>query len=686
MKVKKNNSKTITLPIAVVVLNLIQYESILPGLEILKKNNIYYDIFVPKLSNDERGFREMFDETFKTLKRKNVNPIRISSPKNKYKILFTPYNLNGLISVQADYNVRYQYGFATKPEWGLSYKTNTPYDYILCYSGYDQSFYRAYAETEIVGFLRYANHKISNIVNEEKKKKILYLPTYGELSSIDEIVPILKSLKDKYQINIKLHHGTSFLKNENKRVEVINNTFDNVYTSNDSLEKLIDETDLVLSDRSGAIFDTLYLEKPVVAFSNIKNYFYGNESLLDSLIDEHKIISTSKTNEIEKIIEIGLTDEYRKKQKLLKENLFPVTGDKPLKIFLNFVKNLLSDNVDKKYKLTHHDLFDYENFLEKEIIQLKEINKTILKNEIFNTKQIEKLNTLISEKNEIILKKEEHLNKIYRGKIWRIIKIYFNTRDFLVNKFKNIYKPKNILHNFKFTSAIDKNTTNNGFKNEIDFWDTELSLKGQYSKSISDRLSKTKSKQAWPKILVNYLKNFKKYKPKVLDLGSGPVSQLSYGAFSKQINLECVDPLGNEYIKLLHKYKHKLCYPLKCCSGESLKKIYNENTFDIVWMHNAIDHSQNPQKVIDSVSKILKIGGYFILQMWSYEGKAESYVGLHQHDFFVDKFQNLYLITKHGNQFSKAKLIKNKNLVVIEKPDYTPEAKQWIKIVWKKIK
>lgn len=466
MEIKNKKSEIVTLPVAVVVLNLIQYESILPGLEVLKKNNIYYDIFVPKLSNDKSGFKEMFDKTFNFLKSKNVNPIRSTNQKTKYIILFTPYNLNKLISIQADYNVRYQYGFATKPEWGLKYETNTPYDYILCYSEYDQSFYRAYAETEIIGFLRYANYKISNNVKRGKKKKILYLPTYGELSSIDEIIPILKTLRDKYRISIKLHHGTSFLKNENERVKSITNIFDNVYTSNDSLEKLIDETDLVLSDRSGAIFDSIYLEKPVVAFSRFKNYFHGKESLLDTLIRDHRIISTSKTSELEKIIKIGFTDDYRKKQKLLKENLFPITGKKSLTIFMNFVKNLLSDNVDQNYQATHREIFNYEKNIVKQlqisnkkyesaINIINEHKNIILKYENANldiNKKYKNSINIINKQKNIILKNEkairdinkkykyvsEYLNKILNSKLWKIFSRYYSIKNII--NIKNTYE------------------------------------------------------------------------------------------------------------------------------------------------------------------------------------------------------------------------------------------------------
>lgn len=94
---------------------------------------------------------------------------------------------------------------------------------------------------------------------------LLYLPTYGELSTLSKFADILPKLNPRVPIKIKLHHASEFddaaiiarLK-EDPRITLLDGY-------RDALDD-ISQADIVLSDYSGAIFDALFLERPLAMF------------------------------------------------------------------------------------------------------------------------------------------------------------------------------------------------------------------------------------------------------------------------------------------------------------------------------------------------------------------------------------------------------------------------------------
>src|SRR5699024_982757 len=114
-----------------------------------------------------------------------------------------------------------------------------------------------------IGNLKYVDFKRKR-KRKTDKLTILYLPTYAEYSSIEIIGPELKKLEKYYNIIIKPHHGTEYLKNEieQNRMKFLRNNFQNIYSSTDSLLDLLNECDVVITDQSGAVFDAICTKKP----------------------------------------------------------------------------------------------------------------------------------------------------------------------------------------------------------------------------------------------------------------------------------------------------------------------------------------------------------------------------------------------------------------------------------------
>lgn len=185
------------------------------------------------------------------------------------------------------------------------------------------------------------------------------------------------------------------------------------------------------------------------------------------------------------------------------------------------------------------------------------------------------------------------------------------------------------------------------YQSEIDYWDKELSLTGVYPEAIINRSTPGLMIKEYPNVFEKYRKRFSKI-PKVLDVGSGPLSMLAYGQNNNLISLTCVDPLGKVYMNLLKKYNFQNEYEIIDSPGELISKKFRKSSFDIVWIHNALDHSFSPKQTVIEAEKVLATNGYLMILGWSKEGTAEGFNGLHQNDLFINKGR-LWCSNKEGN-------------------------------------
>jgi len=97
---------------------------------------------------------------------------------------------------------------------------------------------------------------------DANKKTILYMPTWGDLSSVDLFLESIMALSSKYNILMKLHHNTDIL--EKNRVSKSDTSSIHYFGATDDALELLSLSDMVLTDYSGAIFDAIYCEKPLL--------------------------------------------------------------------------------------------------------------------------------------------------------------------------------------------------------------------------------------------------------------------------------------------------------------------------------------------------------------------------------------------------------------------------------------
>lgn len=111
------------------------------------------------------------------------------------------------------------------------------------------------------GFHSLAEDKYKPLL-DSNKKTILYMPTWGELSSVDIFLESIIALSNEYNILMKLHHNTDIL--EKNRVSKNDTRSIHYFGATDDALELLSISDMVLTDYSGAIFDAIYCEKPLL--------------------------------------------------------------------------------------------------------------------------------------------------------------------------------------------------------------------------------------------------------------------------------------------------------------------------------------------------------------------------------------------------------------------------------------
>ena len=121
----------------------------------------------------------------------------------------------------------------------------------------------------------------------------------------------------------------------------------------------------------------------------------------------------------------------------------------------------------------------------------------------------------------------------------------------------------------------------------------------------------------------------------ILDVGAGPVTWLGYRYPGKTLTIVPVDPLADEYNRLLDDAG--LDPPVRTIrvAGEALLQLFGSRRFDIAFATNSLDHSADPFTIISNMVDVVRPGGVVILKHGRNEGERTGYGGLHQWNFDV---------------------------------------------------
>jgi len=229
--------------------------------------------------------------------------------------VITPHWFSGINHIHNTRIVRMMYGLANKESSTYSIVNNLLMDLVLTFGDNSvKRFLTMGLQAEAVGnpiFDDWFNDSIDLDNLEclkrrlEYKQTILYLPTFAKFSSIEKFIDTIISLSDKYNIIVKLHHAT-FTGEANRLCRILSHPELIVlgdYFDSQSLFKL---ADIVLVENSGAVYDALLLEKPVIMLGALlgnDGYDIYDERDSSKIVKKSEIIpSTSNPLELEKLV------------------------------------------------------------------------------------------------------------------------------------------------------------------------------------------------------------------------------------------------------------------------------------------------------------------------------------------------------------------------------------------------
>ena len=206
------------------------------------------------------------------------------------------------------------------------------------------------------------------------------------------------------------------------------------------------------------------------------------------------------------------------------------------------------------------------------------------------------------------------------------------------------------------------------FSSEIFHWEREYHACKYRGKPLFGQIKPKECKESL-RFSIEHLQIKICDKLKVIEVGCGPTSQFyAEELVSKPLEIVTVDPLAKVYSRL-HK-QYKTGYDIVCFEGygETLERLFQKETFHLVYSQNAIDHSVNPQLFVENMYKILKVGGYLVLHGFINEGTKAMWLGLHQWN--IQPKNNELLLRNRSGTINEKKLTSNLRLLLISEKVY----------------
>ena len=169
-------------------------------------------------------------------------------------------------------------------------------------------------------------------------------------------------------------------------------------------------------------------------------------------------------------------------------------------------------------------------------------------------------------------------------------------------------------------------------REEVDYWHNWLATRGgKWAEEYTYRFDP--SAEVADPALREILAELHGDEIAILDVGSGPVSTVGYRFPGKTIVLVPVDPLADEYDRLLAKADVVPPVRVTRVEGERLLEKFRPATFDIAYARNAIDHAVDPLSIVENMFAVVRPGGHVVLRHVRNEAVRQVYVQLHQWNF-----------------------------------------------------
>jgi SAM-dependent methyltransferase len=175
-----------------------------------------------------------------------------------------------------------------------------------------------------------------------------------------------------------------------------------------------------------------------------------------------------------------------------------------------------------------------------------------------------------------------------------------------------------------------------GISFEEEFWDSWMREKGGRNQWHTEFLSRCSPDLPLQQHITSLIDAPPGAEVHLLDVGAGPLTLLGKQWDGRKLHITAVDPLAEQYDRLLAKYRIEPPVRTIYAEAENLRATFSADHFDLVYAQNSIDHCFNPLRAIRQMLKVVKPGCYVFLAHSVKEGKRENYIGFHQWDFYAE--------------------------------------------------
>jgi len=191
---------------------------------------------------------------------------------------------------------------------------------------------------------------------------------------------------------------------------------------------------------------------------------------------------------------------------------------------------------------------------------------------------------------------------------------------------------------------------NAGKEYEINFWRSYFKTEGlRWKENYKNKLNPSLPLQ---ETIAKYIPSHLKH-ARILDVGAGPLTNLGKVLDACKLAIVAVDPLAEEYDSILSEFGIEPFVRTTYGEVERLSRQFKPNTFDLVHINNALDHSYNPMKGIFEMLKVVKHSHYVVLGHTKNEAERENYKGFHQWNFDYVEKQFVIWNKKHSTNVMK---------------------------------
>lgn len=174
-----------------------------------------------------------------------------------------------------------------------------------------------------------------------------------------------------------------------------------------------------------------------------------------------------------------------------------------------------------------------------------------------------------------------------------------------------------------------------GLPPEVDFWAQYIATRGlEWPYEFERRFDPAEPLRE--SLVLDVLDRIAADDVRILDVGAGPATSLGTKHSAKQLMISAVDPLGDEYARMLSDAGIEPPVRTQHVAGEQLSSAFEPASFDIAYARNALDHSVDPARIIREMLAVVRPGGFVLLRHYENEAETMGYEDLHQWNFCVE--------------------------------------------------